>query len=245
LIDAFCTIPISPSAARKARSLLYAVRMNRSLAFVCPALLLACSSPSGPVNPATGDGGEAPIFSDPGGNGSPSPSSDGGVVAHDGGSPASNDGAAPPPPATGDAGGPVNAFTGAPAYVATLGPSARNARHAGLNPAGSACLSCHDGQKGVVAFLFGGTVWKDANATAPASSVEVRVLDASGVALHAYSDGDGNFFFPATPQTTKLAAPAHAGLRDATSTRTMTNLINDADCNGCHRSGGEARLAVQ
>jgi hypothetical protein len=139
----------------------------------------------------------------------------------------------------------VNAFTGAPAYVATLGPTARNPRHAGLNPAGTACLTCHNGQKGVVAFLFGGTVWKDANATIAAQEVEVRVLGANGVGISAYSDGDGNFYYPLSAQQTSISPPAHGGLRDATTTRTMNNLLNDADCNGCHKPGGEPRLHLQ
>jgi hypothetical protein len=181
------------------------------------------------------------------------------IAGSDAASPASGDGAvnapadgATPPPTGGDGGagspdaasGPANAFTGAGPYTATLGPSARNIRHTGPNgnPAGQACLSCHGGQvKNVVPFLAGGTVWKDAAGTTPAQMVEMRVLQANGVGLSAYSDGDGNFFVP-RGASAPLASPAHPGVRDAMSMALMSDVINDADCNSCHRAGGQTPL---
>ena len=88
-------------------------------------------------------------------------------------------------------------------------------------------------------FLFGGTVWGSASATAPTPMAEVRVIQANGAVLTAYSDADGNFFFP-RGQNDPLSAPAAAGVRDAKGEAPMANVFNDGDCNSCHRLGGEA-----
>jgi hypothetical protein len=53
----------------------------------------------------------------------------------------------------------------------------------------------------------------------------------------------GNFFIPATSEA--LSAPAHAAIRDATRMRTMTNVISDGDCNGCHRVGGQEPIHLK
>lgn len=147
-----------------------------------------------------------------------------------------------PPTATG-------AFAGAPAYVATLGPSTLDTRGAGKghltfsatgNPAGQPCLDCHTGGKGAApAFLFGGTVYEDAAATKPAARVEVRVLGAAGQGKSAYTDESGNFFFPGGGS---LSAPSVAGVRTATVTRLMSNKVNDGTCNACHTTAMRIRL---
>jgi len=86
----------------------------------------------------------------------------------------------------GDAGSPPSGgggiFADAGAYMAMLGPSARNSRHTpDPNPAGTACLSCHGGQKGnVVQFLFAGTAWSSPAETTPTPMAEVRVVQANG-----------------------------------------------------------------
>jgi len=70
----------------------------------------------------------------------------------------------------------TGAFAGAPAYVATLGPSTIDTSgkgnghlsfNAAGNPAGRACLTCHDGtgKGGAPAFLFAGTIYTDKTAT--------------------------------------------------------------------------------
>jgi hypothetical protein len=158
--------------------------------------------------------------------------SDGSAPTNDAGQP--SDAGSPPPGGTG-------VFADAGAYVAMLGPSARNARHTNNpNPAGTPCLSCHGGQKGnVVQFLFGGTVWSSPAATTPTPMAEVRVIQANGVALSAYSDGDGNFFLP-QGQNGPLSPPAAAGVRDAKGEAPMSNVFNVGDCNSCHRQGGQA-----
>ena len=169
---------------------------------------------------------------------------DGGTVATGDGSAPLNDAGEP-----GDAGAPPSGgggiFADAGAYVGMLGPSARNSRHtSNPNPAGTACLSCHGGQKGnVVQFLFAGTAWSSPAATTPTPMAEVRVVQANGVALTAYSDADGNFFFP-RGQNGPLSAPAAAGVRDAKGEAPMSNVFNDGDCNSCHRLGGQAPVSL-
>jgi hypothetical protein len=193
---------------------------------------------TGPGTTPGDDGGTGPFGHD----GATGPSG-----ADDGGSVVTGDGSAPPngPGQPGDAGAPPSGgsgvFADAGAYVPMLGPSAQNVRHTpNPNPAGTPCLSCHGGQKGnVVQFLFGGTVWSSPAATTPTPMVEVRVVQANGVALTTYSDNDGNFFFP-RGQNGPLSAPAAAGVRDAKGEGPMVNVFNDGDCNSCHRQGGQA-----
>jgi hypothetical protein len=155
-----------------------------------------------------------------------------------------------PAPAPGTPGTPAppanaSAFAGAPAYVATLGPSSIDISgkgnghlsfNAAGNPAGQACLNCHDGagKGGAPAFSFAGTVFEDKAATKPAARAEVRVVGADGKALSAYTDVNGNFFFRAGAGVT--AVPAIAGARNATLARTMINKFNDANCNECHNA---------
>jgi cytochrome c553 len=218
--------------------------MNRWLALLASVGLIACGSGNGPGSAATGD----PAVDDAGAPDLGNPATPDAGGSHDGGGTTGGDAGAPhgdasAPPPSGDAG--LNAFTGAPAYVATLGTSARNAKHTnGGNPAGTACLTCHDGQRGVTEFLFGGTVWMDATATTPAAHVEVRVLGANGTGQSAYSDTDGNFFF-ARAANPALSAPARAGLRDSASTHLMSNLISEGNCNECHRAGGQGLMHMQ
>lgn len=144
----------------------------------------------------------------------------------------------------------AGAFEGAPAYEAKLGPSTIDVSgkgnghlsfNAGGNPAGRACLECHDGtgKGGAPRFSFAGTVYADATGKA-APRVEVRLLGADGKALSTYTDENGNFFFRASEGS--FVAPAIAGIRNATTAHSMTNKINDANCNECH--GDTARLVL-
>ncbi len=158
------------------------------------------------------------------------------------------DGALPPEiDAAGvDAAAGTNAFTGAGPYVATLGPTSQRKQHTPTdNPAGQACMTCHNGSKGnVVEFLVGGTVYTTPAATAPAPSAEIRVREANGNILTTFSDADGNFFVPRNARG-PLVSPARGGARDGKSVHLMVNLINNGDCNSCHKPGGQARLNVQ
>lgn len=145
-----------------------------------------------------------------------------------------------PVPGNGSAPG---AFAGAPAFRETLGPSTIDKSGKGNghlsfnadgNPAGRACLTCHDGggKGGAPGFLFAGTVYTDKTAAKVAVGVEVRVLGADGKGLSAHTDANGNFFFRAEDGVAKV--PASAGVRNAALARSMTNKINDGNCNQCH-----------
>jgi hypothetical protein len=156
-------------------------------------------------------------------------------------------GAKTPAPAA-DAGaaapaGPGDAFTGAGAYVATLGPSARKGPHpfTNDNPAGRACFNCHG--TNAPAFAFAGTVYANAAGTTPAAKVEVRMRDATGKALSAWTDNDGNFFFPLDPDG-DLGDLANAGLRNGKGTKLMSSTVAVGDCNGCHKASAVGRLVA-
>jgi hypothetical protein len=234
------------------------------LGLLCAAL--AASGCSSPINETVTDEGGAPDPSssssggsssgDLGSSSSSSSSSSSGGTSSSSSSGGGGDASAPDSGPKSDAGtdagplpdGGINAFTGAGAYVAKLGPSARNQRHnfpannPPTNPAGSACLTCHGGQqKGTVRFLFGGTIYKDVNGTAPVPMIEVRTREANGTGSSAMTDADGNYYFV---RNQAFAPPVQGGARDGTTTNTMTNIINNGDCNSCHAPGGEGRIHV-
>lgn len=163
-------------------------------------------------------------------------------------------GATPAPTTPGPGATPSSGvFTGAPAYTATLGPSTIDTSgkgnghlsfNAAGNPAGRACLSCHDGagKGGAPAFLFAGTIYEDKAATKVAPKVEVRMVGADGKGLSAYTDVNGNFFFRTSAGTTTV--PATAGARTATTVRSMANKLNDANCNECHAATSRITLGL-
>lgn len=136
-------------------------------------------------------------------------------------------------------------FAGAPAYTATLGPSARKGAHPfpNDNPAGRPCFNCHGDTGSGTPMAFGGTVYANAAGTTPAARVEVRVKDEDGKAISAWSDADGNFYFLVNPNG-DLAFPAHAGIRDAKGTKVMPKTISNGNCNGCHNAAGAGRLVA-
>jgi hypothetical protein len=157
-----------------------------------------------------------------------------------------------PAPTTTDAGAadaakPIdpNPFTGAPAYVSTLGPSARKTAHpfTNDNPAGRACFNCHGDNGAATPMAFGGTVYTSAAGTTAAARVEVRVKDKDGKAISAWSDADGNFYFLVNPNG-DLNLPGHAGIRNAKGNKVMSGTIADGNCNGCHNANGAGRLVA-
>src|SRR4029077_18955402 len=126
---------------------------------------------------------------------------------------------------------PADAFTGAAAYVAKLGPTHRAGPHAGAGgPQNLNCGNCHN-------WLIGGTVWKDAAGTMPAAMVEVRVRDAAGNAATAWTDADGNFHLSSGAGGVKL--PANVGVRDGVNTKLMVSTISNGSCASanCHIAG--------
>lgn len=153
---------------------------------------------------------------------------------------ASNGGAATDTNGGAGAAGPVNAFTGAAAFVSKLGPSTRKGEHsfAGNNPPtspkGQACSSCHS-------FFMGGTVFADAAGTVPAAGVEVRARDAAGNAVSAWTDQDGNFYIS---RASGLTLPASVGVRDATTVKPMSATIANGTCasSACHVAGKQGGI---
>jgi len=142
-----------------------------------------------------------------------------------------------------DAGSDPDPFAGAAAYAAKLGPTTRQTAHpfTNDNPAGKPCLSCHDGTGKAPKMAFGGTVWAAATGPTGAGKVEVRVKDATGKAISAWTDADGNFFsFVSTGGD--LTFPAHPGLRNAKGQRLMTSVTHTGDCNSCHVAAKSGRL---
>lgn len=138
-----------------------------------------------------------------------------------------------------------NPFTGAPAYVNTLGASARKTQHpfTNDNPAGRACFNCHGDNGSAPAMAFGGTVYTTAAGGAGSARVEVRVKDKDGKAISAWSDADGNFYFFVNPNG-DLNLPGHAGIRNAKGSKVMSGTIADGNCNGCHNANGAGRLVA-
>lgn len=144
--------------------------------------------------------------------------------------PASGTAISPPTDAGADAIAP-SVFDGAPPYAAKSGPPTDDDKHPNdeKDPAGLACLGCHDGSTEAPRFVLGGTVYADAAGTTPLAKAEVRVVSGADVFV-AYTNGDGNFFVTGASSITT----GHAGVRDATSTRDMPGTIASGDCNGCH-----------
>lgn len=174
------------------------------------------------------------------------------AAARDAGAPPSDAGAAARVDAQADASGSdaapaITAFTGAGAFVATTGPSARMPAHAfagntpTTNPAKQACLGCHVAGGAATPFAFAGTAFKDVAGTIPAVGVEVRVRAADGGAVSAYTDQDGNFY-----QATTIAFPATVGVRNATSSGAMMGMPPDGGCNSaqCHDGNAHPWLYV-
>jgi hypothetical protein len=160
---------------------------------------------------------------------------------------APGDGATTADSALPDAAKPKNAFEGAPAYAPQAGPSTRQAGHSfngntpKTNPAGKPCLNCHGAGGGAPTFAAGGTVYDGAKV---AANVEVRVVDATtGKAYSAFTNADGNYFFPAA--SLPATFPALVGVRNAAGTRLMASPAPKGNCNECHSiAGGAGRIVV-
>jgi hypothetical protein len=128
---------------------------------------------------------------------------------------------------------------GAPAFVSRPVATSAKQRMAstGLSPSKAACLGCHNGQGKPPAWLGGGTVFKDLNATQPASDREVRIVDMANARVYtAHTDVDGNFFISKPSEAS--GGPYLIGVRDATSAHTMPLLQRGLDCNGSACHGG-------
>jgi hypothetical protein len=155
----------------------------------------------------------------------PGITTDGGTTASDGNA----DSGVPPA---------ANAFTGAPAYVATSGGSTSKGAHGnGGNPAKRDCMTsdCHGSGGPGPRFAAGGTIYTSAAATTPAAQVEVRFVDADGTAVSKYTNATGNFYLRAT-DAANLAFPLKVAVRDAKTTQPMVATIANGACSSaaCH-----------
>jgi hypothetical protein len=95
------------------------------------------------------------------------------------------------------------------------------------------CLSCH-GSGAAPKFLFGGSIYTDRDATAPATDMELGIIDAKGKTFFVHSDADGNFW---VKDAASLAYPVYAAVRMDAMVKQMKTKISDAtklDCNSCH-----------
>jgi hypothetical protein len=143
-----------------------------------------------------------------------------------GGGDGGTDGATMPPP--------FSVFTGEAPYA--LGQTSN-----GNHNAGQDCVGCHDSQGGDDApkFTFAGTV-VDANGNG-VGGAEVRLIDANGLAISVYTDNSGQSNRTGNFGSTKAwVAPAHVGVRNASSSQDMLVTITQTQggCNACHCSGG-------
>ncbi len=144
-----------------------------------------------------------------------------------------------------DSGGPIDTgvdatalgvFANAPPYAPNPPATTAAQNHAlhgvSVTPNdGVNCLTCHNGAT-ATQFLFAGSIYTDINATTGAADVEVRVVDANGTGLSAYSDTDGNFWIP---NNTALATPGQAGARDGNGNLAlMPASVQTGGCNSCH-----------
>lgn len=141
----------------------------------------------------------------------------------------------------------VDPFEGAPAFSGGSAAAAsvvlKHQREVNIDPTGQDCFgsNCHGHNFEAPSLLFGGTVYRDSDATGPAVGVEIRVLDATGTAHTTYSDSNGNFYVRATGS---LALPAHAGARNATGALVMEGEVTDRSCNSasCHDGTATSRI---
>jgi hypothetical protein len=128
-------------------------------------------------------------------------------------------------------------FAGAPAYATQSGNSSHNAGmsciHAGCHGAG--------GSPGAPSLLIGGTVYADYQGAAPATGVQVRIVDAAGHSATTYSGPEGNFYILSS-NANGVTFPAVVGARDGKTTRPMITILeaSTASCGQakCHVRGG-------
>ena len=117
-----------------------------------------------------------------------------------------SDGGVPPPPSS--------VFKGQPPFMS-------QAANGGHNP-GRACFNCHTssctgGNDCGPELVFGGTLY-DGSGTGVAGA-EVRFVDANGNGTSVYTASKGDFWLRGSPA---FAAPAHVGVRNATSVKTCS-----------------------
>lgn len=206
--------------------------MTWTLAGAVAAIAIACGSSSSdgamPGPPASTSGAPADA----------SASSDGASDASDASASSSGDGGdAGDGGASSSSGGAGNAFTAAPPYAPTMGPSTLRPEHQAAfgtpNPAKHDCSDCH-------LFAAAGSVFTDATGSTPVAAAEVRLRTAAdGKAISAYTDENGNFFIEQSSAfLAGLQFPFQTGVRTDAGIALMPPTSNDGSCNNTSCHGG-------
>lgn len=198
-----------------------------TIAGAIAAIAIACGSSSsdGPPTPTSPVDASGAVDGQSGGDASPASPADGGTSGD------ASDGAA----SSSGVGG--NAFTSAPAYAPTLGPSTLRPEHEAAfgtqNPAKHDCSDCH-------LFAAAGSVFTDATGSTPVAAAEVRLRTAAdGKAISAYTDANGNFFIEQSSAfLAGLQFPFQAGVRTDAGVALMAPVSNDGSCNNTSCHGG-------
>jgi hypothetical protein len=140
------------------------------------------------------------------------------------------------------AGGPKDTIFGTDAFAAGTpqnGPAKGKPDHSAVNaqldPSGQDCMqsACHasNGAK----FGFGGTIYVDANGSAPVAGAEIRVVGPQGKTFGStFSDADGNFWFESP---TPAPEGSHVGVRNGSNEMTMVETIGGVTASGCNGGG--------
>ena len=108
----------------------------------------------------------------------------------------------------------------------------------GEHRAGEPCLNCHDSNSGSdsVRFTFAGTLYVDAEGTAPSVGATVELIDAKGKAVRLTTRRDGSFW-----TDFRLTPPVRARGSRCPSAAEMKTPIDSGggNCNqgGCHSPG--------
>lgn len=106
---------------------------------------------------------------------------------------------------------------------------------------GEACLSCHrsGGKADEERFTAAGTVYGDANGSAPLAGATISITDANQRQVTLTSNTAGNFYTKST-----LTPPLTIVVSDGTQDATMLSGASSGDCNGCHAPSGSAAARV-
>lgn len=101
---------------------------------------------------------------------------------------------------------------------------------------GADCLACHKAGGGEAPkWTAGGTIFTDADGTAPSSNAKIVITDAKGNTITMTSNGAGNFY------TTKaISFPINVDVTKGGQTVSMGTAVDSGGCNACHSCTGEA-----
>jgi hypothetical protein len=101
-------------------------------------------------------------------------------------------------------------------------------------------MGCHrTGGGEAPRFAFGGTLYDPAGK--PVAGAEVRLVDANGAAITAYSGSNGTFYSRAAA----FATPARVGVRNASTALDMITPLqaNGGACSSCHCTGASCSVS--